>query len=129
MTILNETTELIQEGYTWGISYRSILPFILGGIFIIFGIKIICNAEWKAWKTTESSERLGTLILIICIFIVGLAGWAAAFHAKPTYKEVKQYEVTISPFTPFRMIYDNYDIIEQRGDIFILRDKDWENND
>lgn len=123
MTILNETTELIQEGFTWGISYRSILPFVLGGIFIVFGIKIICNAEWKA---IERSERWGTLILTICIFIVGLAGWAAAFHAKPTYKEVKQYEVTINSLTPFYMIYDNYDIIEQRGDIFVLRDKNWE---
>lgn len=124
MTILNETIELIQNGYTWGISYRSILPFILGGAFIIFGIKIICNTEWKA-----GSNRLETLILTICIFIVGLAGCVAGFHTKPVYKEVKQYEVTISQFTPFRMIYDNYDIIEQRGDIFILRDKNWENND
>ena len=66
------------------------------------------------------------MLLTICIFIVGLAGWAAAFHAKPTYKEVKQYEVTINSLTPFHMIYDNYDIIEQRGNIFILRNKNWE---
>ena len=123
MTILNETTELIQEGYTWGVSYRSILPFVLGGIFIIFGIKLLCNVVWKA------PDRFATLILTICIFIIGLTGCVAGFHTKPVYKEVKQYEATISPFTPFRMIYDNYDIIEQRGDIFILRDKDWENND
>lgn len=124
MTILNETTELIQEGYTWGADLSS-------GKFwglLIFGLVLTGLFIWAVFNNLRD-EKIGFKIFCICLALCGLLSIMAAFHSKPVYKEVKQYEVTISPFTPFRMIYDNYDIIEQRGDIFILRDKNWENND
>lgn len=118
MTILNETTELIQEGYTWGVDLGSVrfwfLFFISSMITVLFIWLLIDN-----WH-----EKIYLKIFCIVIILFGIFTWTvAAFHSKPVYKEVKQYEVTINPFIPFRMIYDNYDIIEQRGDIFILRDK------
>ena len=123
MTILNETTELIQEGYTWGADLSSGKFWFL----LIFGLVLAGLFGWALFDNWH--EKISFKVFCICIALCGLLSITTAFHTKPVYKEVKQYEVTISPFTPFRMIYDNYDIIEQRGDIFILRDKNWENND
>ena len=123
MTILNETTELIQEGYTWGADLSSGKFWVL----LICGLTLAGFFIWVLFDNWH--EKISLKIFCICVALFGLFAATAAFHSKPVYKEVKQYEVTISPFTPFRMIYDNYDIIEQRGDIFILRDKNWENND
>lgn len=117
MTILNETTELIQEGYTWGVDLSSGKFWIL----LILGIVLAGLFGWVLFDNWH--EKISLKIFCIFMVLFGLLSVMTAFHTKPVYKEVNQYEVTISPFTPFRMIYDNYDIIEQRGDIFILRDK------
>lgn len=120
MTILNETTELIQKGYTWGANLSSGKFWFL----LISGLILIGFFTWILFDNLQ--EKIGLKIFCICMALFGLLSVTTAFHTKPVYKGVKQYEVTINSFTPFHMIYDNYDIIEQRGDIFILRDKNWE---
>ena len=56
-------------------------------------------------------------------FILGIAVVICCFHTKPIYREIPQYEVIISEDTSFYDIYNNYDVIEQRGEIFILQEK------
>lgn len=111
MTILNETTELIQEGYTWGFdfSFWNIIIFILGILALIVCIYFII----------DEGPSLG----ISFAFILGIAVVIGCFHSKPVYREIPQYEVIISEDTSFYDIYNNYDVIEQRGEIFILREK------
>ena len=104
MDILNQTVEQIKIGYTWGIGLYSIMPFILSMAVILFGIYFICNNDWNI-------NKLFSFILVICIFIVGIGGLLAAIHAKPVYKEVNQYEVTIDSSASFHSIHDNYDIV------------------
>lgn len=123
MTILNETTELIQKGYTWGTNLSSGKFWFL----LISGLVIVGLFAWILFDNLQ--EKIGLKIFCIGMVLFGLLSVMTAFHTKPVYKEVKQYEVTINSLTPFHMIYDNYDIIEQRDKIFVLRDKGWENND
>ena len=116
MTILNQTVELIKEGYTWGfnLSLSSIFLLIIGIGMIALGIYI----------TPDNSKNIGVIVVLLILFSIGIGAFVSAFHTKPVYKEVPQYEVLLDGTIPFHEVYDNYDIIEQRGQIFVLRDKE-----
>ena len=116
MTILNQTVELIKEGYTWGfnLSFSSIFLLIIGIGMIALGIYI----------TPNNSKNIGVIVVLLILFSIGIGSLVSAFHTKPVYKEVSQYEVLLDETIPFHEIYDKYDIIEQRGQIFVLRDKE-----
>ena len=117
MTILNETTELIQKGSAWGLDLSSDKCWAL----LMLGSTLIALSIWVLFNSLR--EKTGFKIFCICVTLFGIFSMTMAFHTKPIYEEVKQYEATINSSTPFYTIYDNYDIIEQRGDIFVLRDK------
>lgn len=121
MTILNQTVELIKEGYTWGfnLSFSSIFLLIIGIGIIALGIYIIPD---------NGKNIVGVIIVLLIFFSIGIGSLVSAFHTKPVYKEVSQYEVLLDETIPFHEIYDKYDIIEQRGQIFVLRDKEQNGN-
>lgn len=122
MTILNQTVELIQKGYTWGVDWNSyrFWPLLIGGLILVlfFGWVLFDNA----------SEKIGLKLFCILTILFGIFATTMAFHTKPVYKEVRQYEVLLDDIIPFHEVYDNYDFIEQRGQIFVLRERGWENN-
>lgn len=61
----------------------------------------------------------------------GVESWACAFGAfiffglalYPTKRVETRYECAIDDTTYFIEIMENYDIVEQRGDLWILEDK------
>ena len=118
MTILNQTLEHIQIGEIYNFSSPLfILIMSIGAIFCIFIIVFL---------SLKADLGLGIMMGVISVIIVGLIGTCVA--REPIYKDIPQYEVTIDENANFYDILDNYDIIEQRGKIFILRDKKWEDN-
>lgn len=120
MTILNETTELIQEGYTWGfhLSFMAIFLLVVG-----IGLIALCF-----YIIPDDSKKASVIIVLIIFFSVGIVSLVSAFHTKPVYREVPQYEVIFDDTVSFQEIYNKYDIIEQRGQIFVLRDKEQNGN-
>ena len=119
MTILNQTIVQIEVGDFINIhSSLFIFCLIIGGIsFISFTILGIKQHFFVGGCIT------GAFVALL-ILAVGLR-WSET----PIYKEVPEYEVIINEDTSFYDILNNYDIIEQRDKIFVLRDKGWENND
>lgn len=113
MTISNKTVEYIKNGYTWGIGFQSIFYFITGSLCLA----LMYVASGDIW-----GEPAGKCV-IISLVLFGLISFVNAFHTKPTYKEINQYEAIIDENTSFYDVYNNYDVVEQQGDIFILRDK------
>ena len=111
ITILNE--EVCNEGST-GLHICCALMFItfvLTGIFIIidsikdrvyvelfFLVLIIPMCVWTFFATISTPERLND-----------------------TYTK---YEVTISDDVSMKEFTDKYSIIEQRGDIYVIKEKD-----
>ena len=121
MTILNQTVNLVKEGYTWGfhLSLGTIYLLIVGFSFIFIAAYII----------PEDKKHIGVLLCFLCLLILGIVSVISAFHSKPIYREVPQYEVIIDDSVAFHEIYDKYDVIEQRGNIFVLQEKVEENNE
>lgn len=122
MTILNQTVELIQKGYTWGIDWNSYKFWLL----LIGGLILILFFGWVLFD--NSTEKIGLKLFCISTILFGIFSTTMAFHTKPVYKEIRQYEVLLDDIIPFHEVYDNYDLIEQRGQIFVLRERGWEND-
>lgn len=120
MTILNETVEKIQTGYTWGIYGKGILLLLFGVVLVasIIYSYFLIRLDWK--------EDWGVGFMLGCLLLIGCVVVLCGVHTKPVYKEVPQYEVFLDEEVPFRDIYENYEIIDQRGQIFVLRDKGWD---
>lgn len=82
---------------------------IVGVISIIYGIQ-----EYE-----EGATALGIVIIIIAIIIT----IATLIHE--VNKTYPQYQVTITEKTNMKEFYEKYDIINQDGLIFTIRDKDY----
>lgn len=59
---------------------------------------------------------------ILCL-IVGAVILAEVVLPHDVITTINQYEVTLNEDITFKEIMDKYDFIEQRGDIYVLREK------
>ena len=76
---------------------------------IVFAISII--AEWPTWTAIVS-----TTIVLLIWFICGILNI--------TIKTGEyRYECTIDDSVSYNEVVENYKIVEQRGDIWVLEDK------
>lgn len=57
----------------------------------------------------------------ILITVVALVAWLGLINTVKTGEY--RYECTIDDAVPYNEIVDNYNVIEQRGDIWVLEDK------
>lgn len=113
MEILNQT--IVQIPVDFYINFHH-------PIFIIMGIICIIGITFFITESIQEHSLLLGIILSIGILIVSL-GLSISIAKTPIYQEVTQYEVTIDPDTNFYDILNNYDIVEQRGKIFVLQNK------
>lgn len=104
ITVLNK---IAVTGVPSWMMISAIIISIIG--FIIFAIAII--AEWPAWKAI-----IPIIIILFTWFICGI------FNITFTTGKY-QYECIIDDSVSYNEVVDNYKIIEQRGDIWVLEDK------
>lgn len=104
ITILNTTA--ITGLPTW-VSVLAFVIFFIGAI--VFAVSMILNGP--VW-VTASSLMIGLIIMIACgIF-------------KYTVKTGEyRYECIIDDSVSYNEVVENYKIVEQRGDIWVLEDK------
>ena len=116
MTILNQFIEQVQVGteYHFG---------ALCWVITLIGLAIIIISWIFAYKIDIFGFGLVMMIMMLFLMAVG----TACAGDKPIYKDITTYEVIINEDTSFHEIFDNYDVIEQRGNIFTIREKGWEN--
>lgn len=106
MKILN-TFEYVEKVPGWQIA----VLVIFGIAFIFFEVFFARQKEWgRSW-----ASALGALILI----------WLA-LRLCSVKKEETRYECAIDDTTSFNEVMENYEVVEQRGDIWVLRDKEEE---
>lgn len=92
------------------------VPIIIGYIIgYIIGF-------WIAYKESKSIG-LGILSGLLISGLGGLIGCLLSVEFGP-FTETKRYEVTFNDEIPIVEVMENYNIIEQRGQIFVLEDKE-----
>lgn len=92
--------------------------FILSGILFFTGIFFI----WLWVRTTEiSDKKLNTGLILFVISFILLIVCSIHEGSIPTGKY--KYEVTIDENVSFTELNSKYNIIEQRGSIYVLEDK------
>ena len=117
MTILNTTTVDIITGkanyFSWSV-----------GCWIGIILTIACVIGFAVCVIDAIKEKDITYILFgilaLCIGAVILFGAVLPHNVTTT---INQYEVVINKDITFQEIINKYDFIEQRGDIYVLREK------
>ena len=117
MTILNTTTIDIITGkedyFSWSI-----------GCWIGVILTIVCVIGFTYFVIETIKEKeIGFLGFGILFLVAGAVILFEAILPHNVITTINQYEVTINENITFKEIMDKYDFIEQRGDIYVLREK------
>lgn len=103
ITILNK---IAVTGIPSWIALSAIILFAIG--LLVFIVSLI--ADGPAW--TAIISLIGLLVLVICSIL------------DATIKTGEyRYECIIDDSVPYNKVIENYNIIEQRGNIWVLEDK------
>ena len=117
MTILNTTTVDIVTGranyFSWSI-----------GCWIGIVLTIACVIGFAYFIIVAIKEKDITIIFfsLIALGVGALILFVGVLPHNVT-TTINQYEITINDTIPFKEVMDKYDFIEQRGDIYVLREK------
>ena len=101
---------------------NTVFPKWMGPTIIICAI--VCLLIGLIGSIYDGDFEWFTLFLLVGFFLCGticLIGFGGA-EAVPSGRY--RYEATISETANFKDISDNYNIIEQRGDIYVLEEKE-----
>ena len=121
VNILN-TTEILGNP-SWAINLISIGLFIatIGAIFMIITM-IMDGAHKFTYKTIKTMAVVSFLTIIVGLLVVIITSITSLQKRVPTGR--CQYEATIDDTVSFTELNDQYEVIEQRGKIWILEDKE-----
>ena len=115
MTILN-TIQVMEP---------NIIYIIFSVCTIIFGFSLFRYA-----LTHDHNAKISTAILFASIIVLAAGGVAFIRFSTDTtlYKNSgkTRIEALISDDMPFNAIYDQYEIIEKRGDIYLLESREYD---
>ena len=109
INILNQT-EIMEYSYEQHIFY-AVSVILLFVSIVVFVVSSIGGYKWLAIT--------GTSLFLICVITLCIVDWNKSKHTG-RYK----YEVTIDDNVPFTEIYKKYDVVKQKGDIWVLEDKE-----
>lgn len=87
---------------------------------IIFAISLCC-----AYVSIKELNGLNILTLICIFLMIGSTMFGIInIELMMTSKEITTYEVTISEEVLFKDFTSKYEIIEQRGDIYVIKERE-----
>ena len=103
-------------------AYTIETPTFLG---LVMWVPIIIGYILGFWIAYKESESIGLGILsgILTSGLGVLIGCLLSVEFGP-FTETKRYEVMFNDEIPIVEVMENYNIIEQRGQIFVLEDKE-----
>lgn len=100
-------------GFNWNAMFVTI---VISGFFGAF-LFVLCLVDlWSWWKRA----LLGFGIALVISFLIG----SAAFQNDRPIEYETQYKVTISDEVQMNEFFDKYEIIDQEGKIYTVRERD-----
>lgn len=109
--------------------FMSNLGWLILVLYFIIGVFLICKFSKKVFNETVTLEEsnsfasmfvkisLGAAILMFLSLTIGLI-------YKPDYTGENQYHVEISDSASFNEVYNNYEILEQDGNVYLIEEKE-----
>lgn len=114
---------------------------MIEGIEILSKTEIMTSPDWLVWAAIFGAFGIVLIGFVVSIlfqaddrpsaFITGLIALAYAIimvgvfsNSEPTGRY--KYEATIDETVNFTELYERYDVVDQRGQIYILEDKNTE---
>lgn len=114
MTILNQT-EILSSGIPYWLELVTKIFICLSALFLLLVLIWSCDcSQWMFYCLVITSG-----LASICI-IASLGFGIFTDNHTGRYR----YECTINETTLINEIYEKYDVIERRGDIWVLEDKE-----
>lgn len=110
ITILNQTVIMDHPEWFGDVIFTMCIAFIFSGILLFAALALDWNGIFVA---------LGIVCVASAFGIMGLCIFAGEV---PTDRY--RYEVTVGDYVRFTDIYEKYDVVERRGEIWVLEDKD-----
>jgi hypothetical protein len=113
--ILNQFEVITETAFNWSAFWKGTLGGLVIALIagIIFGI---AESEWEAFLA---------MFLVCGIMTSGIMGVLAGHTIDPTVTAYEiHYEVSISEEVNMKEFMDKYEILETRGTIYIVREKD-----
>ena len=114
ITILNTYEVVTKTAFSW--------PGFWIGVSIVAVVALIGSII--SYDNLEDFLVVFGVSTIICGVLIGLFFGFAVMRKPIEY--VSEYEVTISNEVSMNEFYNRYDVIEQRGDIYVIREKEQE---
>ena len=109
INILNKT-EIMEYTYEQNIFFAVLfIVWIISAMLIVIGL--ICESKW--------STIIGGILFLITNIVIGAVDLEKSKNTG-RYK----YEATIDKDVPFTEVYKKYDVVKQKGDIWVLKDKE-----
>lgn len=115
VNILNEFEVVTKTGFSWESFWWGVIVGAVFGLIvaIIFGLE---DGEWSAFFV-----GLGVFCTLLGLFVGLLGGFVLA--PQPVEYET-HYEVSINEDVNMQEFMDKYEIIETRGSIYTVREKE-----
>ena len=112
INILNKT-EIMEYTYEQHIFFAVlIIVWCISAMLIVIGL--ICESKW--------STIIGGILFLITNIVIGAVDLEKSKNTG-RYK----YEATINKDVSFTEVYKKYDVVKQKGDIWVLKDKESNN--
>ena len=91
-----------------------LIVWIISAMLIVIGL--ICSSKWPL--------IVGGILFLITNIVIGAVDLEKSKNTG-RYK----YEATIDENVPFIEVYKKYDVVKQKGDIWVLKDKEVKGNE
>ena len=108
INVLNKTQIMETPSWVYTLFFAGLISVVIGIVFLI----------------SVKKNNFKSFIIGLVLFIIGLV----LINAPTEYADIMptgkyQYEVTIDENVSFVDLNNKYNVIEQRGDIYVLEDK------
>lgn len=105
------------------------LPWLVLALYFIIGVFLICKLAKRTCENTISLEESNNLISMLVKISLGAAiliflSLTIGLIYKPDYTGKNQYRVEIADSASFNEVYNNYEILEQDGNIYLIEEKE-----
>ena len=122
MTLLNKVDVLV--GYTGGVCIAMVAPIVIFGIVALLtvGFLVLCD------DIMESVDRVCLFLIIIACCLFGGTLGAIGYSCGGDKILETQYQVMFDDSISINEIYDKYEVIDQQGRIFTIKEKTADTN-